>query len=78
MISKTTFYQRNRDVLPNRAKQYYQNNKEVLRKKARNTYRELSDKQNNNNNKKEYGRNRYHMYKEENRKLKEYQKKFRI
>ena len=30
-----TYYQRNRDVIPNRAKDYYENDKEGLRKQAR-------------------------------------------
>ena len=28
---ETTYYQRNKEVMPKRAKEYYQNNKEVLR-----------------------------------------------
>ena len=38
-MSGTTYYQRNREVLLNKAKQYYKNNKKVLREKARNRYR---------------------------------------
>ena len=30
-MSEATYYQRNRDVILNRAKDYYENNKEVLR-----------------------------------------------
>ena len=30
-MSEATYYQRNRDVILNRAKDYYKNNKEVLR-----------------------------------------------
>ena len=41
-MSKTTYYQRNKEVILNRAKEYYENNKERLRKQARNKYRELS------------------------------------
>ena len=37
-MSGTTYYQRNREVLLNKAKQYYKNNKKVLREKARNRY----------------------------------------
>ena len=29
-MSKTTYYQRNRDIMLNRAKDYYENNKELL------------------------------------------------
>ena len=34
-MSQTTYYQRNRKVLQNGAKNYYHNNKEILREKAR-------------------------------------------
>ena len=34
-MSGTTFYQRNREVILNRAKDYYQNNKELLRERER-------------------------------------------
>ena len=37
-----TYYQRNRDVILNRAKDYYENDKERLRKQARDKYRNLS------------------------------------
>ena len=30
-MSETTYYERNRDVVLNRAKDYYENNKELLR-----------------------------------------------
>ena len=39
-MSVTTYYQRNREVLLNRANKYYENNKEVLREKAKNKYTE--------------------------------------
>ena len=29
-MSETTYYQRNREVILNRAKEYYENNKELL------------------------------------------------
>ena len=35
-MSETTYYQRNREVMLNRANKYYQNNREVLREIARN------------------------------------------
>ena len=54
---KTTYYQRNRDVILDRAKKY-ENNKKVLKDKARDKYRDLSDEEK--NIKREYGRNRYH------------------
>ena len=37
------YYQRNRDVLLNRAKDYYENDKERLRQQARDKYRNLSE-----------------------------------
>ena len=39
-----TYYQKNRDVILNRAKDYYENDKERLREQARNKYRNLSEK----------------------------------
>ena len=43
MSDITTYYQRNREIIPNRAKEYYKNYKEVLREQARFKYRELID-----------------------------------
>ena len=37
-----TYYQRKRDVILNRAKDYYQNDKERLRAHARDKYKNLS------------------------------------
>ena len=34
-MSGTTYYQRNREVILNRAKDYYENNKELLRKEQK-------------------------------------------
>ena len=34
-MSGTTYYQRNREVILNRAKCYYKNNKELLRESAK-------------------------------------------
>ena len=44
-MSGTTYYQRNREVMLNRANEYYKSNKEVLREKAKNIYRELSEEE---------------------------------
>ena len=44
-MSETTYYQRNREVILNRARDYYENNKELLRKRAKTKYRELSEKE---------------------------------
>ena len=72
-MSKTNYYEMNRETVLNRVKDYYENNKEVLREKARNKYRELPEEEK--NTKKEYGRNRYHNIPEEKKQtLKEYQK----
>ena len=42
-MNETTYYQRNRDVILNRAKDYYKNDKERLRDNARHKYRNLSE-----------------------------------
>ena len=42
-MSERTYYQRNRDIMLNRAKNYYENNKELLRERAKNKYRSLSE-----------------------------------
>ena len=42
-MSRTTYYERNKDVILNRAKDYYENNTELLRERAKNKYRELSE-----------------------------------
>ena len=57
-MSETTYYERNRDVILNRAKEKEQ--------RAKNKYRELSEEEE--NIKREYGRNRYHnMFEEKNK-----------
>ena len=40
-----TYYQRNRDVILNRAKDYYENDKERLRGQARDKYGNLSEEE---------------------------------
>ena len=52
-----TYYQRNRDVILNRAKDYYENDKKRLTGQARDKYRNLSEEEK--NKKREYGKNRY-------------------
>ena len=47
-----TYYQRNQDMIVNRAKDYYENDKERLREQARDKYRSLSEEEKNNNKKK--------------------------
>ena len=75
-MSDLTYYQRNRDVILNRAKYYYGNDKERLRE-----LREINIKtylKKKIYKKREYGKNRYHKMSEENKqRLKEYQKKYR-
>ena len=53
-MSHITYYQRNRDVILNRAKDYYENGKERLREHARDKYRNLSEEDK--NKKIEYGK----------------------
>ena len=58
-----TYYQINRDVILNRARDYYENNKERLREQAKNKYRNLSEEEK--NKKREYIKNRNHNMSEE-------------
>ena len=37
-MSEVSYYQRNRDIILNRAKGYYKNNKKLLRERAKNKY----------------------------------------
>ena len=49
-----TYYQKKREVILNRAKDYYENDKKRLREQVRGKYRNLSEKDK--NKKTEYGR----------------------
>ena len=70
-----TYYQKNRDVMLNRAKDYYENDKERLRVQARDKCRNLSEEKK--NKKREYGRNRYcNMSEEKKQRLKENQNNY--
>ena len=70
-----TYYQRNRDAILNRGKDYYENDKERLREQARYKLRKLSEDK---NKKREYRKNRYHnMSEEKKQRLKEYQNIYR-
>ena len=40
-MSEITYYQRNRDIILNKAQEYYKNSKELLRERAKNKYRSL-------------------------------------
>ena len=74
-MSDLTYYQRNRDVILNRAKAYCENDEERLREQTRDKYRNLYVEEK--NIKREYGKNRYHyMSAEKNQRLKEYQKNY--
>ena len=42
-----TYYQKNRDVMQNRAKYYYENDKERLREQEGDKYRDLSEEEEN-------------------------------
>ena len=57
-MSKTTYYQSNREVILNRANNFYEKNKEFLRERererAKNKYRELSEEEK--HIKREYGK----------------------
>ena len=75
-MSEITYYQRNRDIILNRAKEYNKNNKELLRERAKNKYRSLSEDEK--NIKKQCQKDRYHnMSDEERHRLKDYQKNYR-
>ena len=71
-----TYYQKNRDVILNRVKDYFENDKDRIREQPREKYRNLSEEEK--NKKREYGKNRYlNMSKEKKKRLKEYQKNYR-
>ena len=72
-MSGMTYYQRNSEVILNKAKDCCKNNKKRLTKQARDKYTNLSKEEK--DKKREYGKNRYHnMSEEKKQKLKEYQK----
>ena len=74
-MSERTYYQRNRDIILNRAKEY-KNNKELLRERAKNKYRSLSEDEK--DIKRQYQKTRYrNMSDEEKQRLKDYQKYYR-
>ena len=64
-MSNTNYYQRNRDVILNRAKDYFEKNKERLREQVIDKYRNLSkeDKK-----RKNMEKNRYHNMSDEKNK----------
>ena len=48
-ITNLTYYQKNRHVILNKAKDYYKNNKERLKERVRDKYRSLSEEEKNKN-----------------------------
>ena len=46
-MNNTTYYQRNRDMIPSKAKDYYKNNNERLKTLAKDKYRNLSEEDKN-------------------------------
>ena len=44
-ITDLTYYQKNRNVILNKAKHYYKNNKERLREQVTDKYRSLSEEE---------------------------------
>ena len=72
-MSDLSYYQKNRNVILNRAKDNYENDKERLREQARHKYRNLSEEDK--NKRRKYGKNIFrNMAKEKKQILKEYQK----
>ena len=53
-MDNATYYQRNREIMLNRAKDYYENDRERLREQAKNKYRNLSEEDK--EKKREYGK----------------------
>ena len=44
-MAETIYYQRNREIVLNRAKDYYEHYKEVFKEKSENKFRELSEEE---------------------------------
>ena len=44
-MNNTTYYQKDREIILNRAKDYYENDKERLKEQAKNKYRNLSEEE---------------------------------
>ena len=67
-----SYYQKNRNVILNRVKDYCENDKERLRRHARNEYRDLSEEEKKENMER---KDIVICLKKRNKRLKEYQKK---
>ena len=65
-MNNATYYQRNREIILNRAKYYYENDIERLRGWTRDKYRNLSEEDK--KKKRECWKNRYHCMSEEKKK----------
>ena len=77
-MSRATYYERNRDVILNRAKYYYENNKELLGERAKKKKKNRKLTENEKDVKRRYQRDRYHyMTAEQKQRLKECQKNYR-
>ena len=63
-MSDLTYYQRNRDLILNKAKDFKENDRERLRDHARDKYRNLSEEEKKNK-KREFVKNKYHNMSEE-------------
>ena len=57
-----TYYQKNKELVLNKAKEYYKNNKDRLSKQAREIYAGLSEEEK--DKKREFRRNKYHTMSE--------------
>ena len=55
-MNNTTYYQKNREIILNRAKDYHENDKERLKEQVKNKYKNLSKEEK--IKKREYGKNR--------------------
>ena len=65
-MNNATYYQKNREIILNRAKYYYENDIERLWGWTRDKYRNLSEEDK--KKKREYWKNRYHCMSEEKKK----------
>ena len=66
-MSETTYCQRNRETILNRAKEYYKNDKERLAEKQKDKSRKLSEEEK--NIKREHERYRYHNMSKEKKQI---------
>ena len=65
-ITDLTYYQKKRNVILNKVKDYYKNNKERLKEQARDKYRSFFEEEQ--SKKREYVKCRYHSMSEEKNK----------